>query len=194
MVEGVKEYWEDKGTPIRSIKYIAVVIAFLFLVFASLIYMLLFHPVTNFEVEPVSINNSDFVTLTAVNDGGLKEEFIDINLNVSPISECKISSKEEGCEEMFNNKVFCNYLDPGEHLSVECPLHENGTVFKVVMRSKYQTSKLEFMCSPQRCNETLSHLHGSFPVLWNYLLAYPADRLIEFYDSFKIWLWGENQE
>ena len=191
MVEGIKEYLEDKGTPIRSVKYIVVVLAFLFLIFAFLIHILLFHPVTNFEIDPLSRDGSDFVTLTLVNDGGLKEEFIDLALNVSPVSECKVSSKGEGCEGMFNNKVFCNYLNPGEHLSIECSLPENGTFFGISVRSKYQTTKLGFTCSPEKCYETVSYLHGSFPVLWNYLLAYPADRMIEFYNSFKTWLWGQ---
>jgi hypothetical protein len=98
MVHGVKEYWEDKGSPIRSIKYIVVILIFLVLVFGFIIYALLFHPVTNFELEPLSREGSDFVTVTVVNDGGIKEEFVNLALNVSPFSECRVSSKGEGCE------------------------------------------------------------------------------------------------
>jgi len=190
MVHGVKDYWVESESHVRSVKYMAVIFVFLILVLAFLIHVILFHPVTDFEAEPLSRDGLDFVTLTAVNDGKIKEEFVDLTLNVTPFSECRASSRGEGCESVVSNRIFCNYLNPGEHVSLECPLPENGTILRMVMRSKYQTTKLEFSCSLQKCHETVSYLYGTFPVLWNYLLAYPADRIIEFYNSFTGWLWG----
>ena len=194
MVRGVKDYWEGREPHVRSVRYIAVLFIFIAIIFVFIIHIILFHPVTDFRLENVRINNSDFVVITAMNNGGLKDEFMEFSVNVTPVSKCRVSYKREGCLEIFNNRIPCKYLEPGEHISLECPLPRNGTTYKITMKSKYQTSRFEFTCSPQSCMEVVSPIYGSYPVVWNYILAYPADRLIDFYNNFRAWLWGEEPE
>lgn len=184
MVKSFKNQWGETNAGGGSTKYVVFFILFIIFVLGFIIYAYLNHPITNFEAGPVNRDGSDVVVITAVNDGTLKEEYIELTLSTEPV-ECNLISGGEGCHYLLSNRLLCDYLGPGEDISIECPLPQNGTVYGLYMKSKYQTSKLEYACSSQKCHETADYLHGSFPVAWNYLLAYPADRLIDIYGYFS---------
>jgi hypothetical protein len=190
MVYGVKDYWKEGAPRTGPTWYMIVIFVFLILVVVYIICLLVYHPVTAFSIEPLERDGTDFASIIAMNTGSISEDFIDLSVEVTPSSGCRVSNTVEDCGALSGNRIYCEHFKPGRGISIECPLPENGTVYRISMRSKYETIKLEFTCSPDKCHETVSYLYGSFPVVWNYLLIYPGDMIIGLYNSLVSWLWG----
>ena len=191
MVKSFKNQWGETGSGGDPTKYTIVFVVIIIFILGFLVFAYLNRPVTTFEVGPAVKGGENIVTITAINEGTLREQYIDLALTTTPRAECILVDKGEGCQNLRNSRLLCEYLGPGDGIGIECQRPENGTVYYVYMKSKYQTSKLEWTCSADKCHPTDSYLHGSFPVAWNYLLAYPADMLISISNALTEWVYPE---
>jgi len=194
MVHGVKDYWGDKEPTVLSGRHMFIILVILVIFFYFLFMMFFFHPEVKFEAKTLNRNDVDFVSISAVNNGGLKEEYVEIVLNINVHAECDAIVRGDSCDLFTVGRIFCDYLDPEEQVVIECTLPSNGTIYDLNMRSKYETIKMEYRCFPDGCQESDDYLHGSFPVVWNYVLLYPVDRIYDIYMSFRDFLWPLENE
>jgi len=179
MVYGWEDYLKEKGARPHARKKIALIIFAVLLFLLNIILISVYHP---WITLTRSISSSS-IAFTFQNIGNMLDKSVEITLTLdtySPQEICTFSFSQNCLREDRKKKSFikCRILEPQETIRLTCE-RKNGETYSLTMKSMYQTIRETYACDADTCQKKEALSQGSTPNVWNYLVLYPLERLLE---------------
>ncbi len=180
MVYGWESYLKEKETKVHVRKKMALIIFAIFIFLLNVTLIFLYHP----WIIVIQNSSSSNIIFTFQNKGNMPDKGVEITLTLntySPQEICTFSLPQNCFREDVGKRAFtkCRILEPQETVKITCE-RKNGELYSLVMKSVYQGIKETYACNAETCQKKESLSEGSVPNVWNYLVLYPIERVLEY--------------